>query len=167
MRRRLSTILAALAALGLATSAYAVLGPTKASQLVTVTSSGSCPIPGHPSSNSAAFTNLIHADGTSSPFAIPAKQVFIITDATLTVSGQGANDAMLALLSIGTASGGTQIAGQYDTAGPTGAVKSTFTFPAGVAVKSTSILCARLIDTTQGGSVFFSGTAHGYFAPDK
>ena len=46
-------------------------------------------------------------------------------------------------------------------------VKSSFTFPAGVAVKSTSVLCARLINTTQGGNVFLSATAHGYFAPDR
>lgn len=151
----------------LATSAHALLGPTKASQLVTVTASGTCPLPGTSASTSAAFTNLIHADGTSSPFAIPPKQVFILTDATITVGNMAANDSMLSLVSIGTASASSPISGQYDTAGATGAVKSVFTFPAGVAVKSTSVMCATMINFTHGGSVFLSATAHGYFAPDK
>lgn len=167
MHRRLSTILGFVTALGLATSAYAVLGPTKASQLATVTATGTCALPGFSANTSATFTNAIHPDGTSSPFAIPAKQVFVITDVTLTVSGQQANDAMLSLISVGTASGASQVAGQFETAGATGAVKSVFTFPAGVAVKSTSLVCASMINTTHGGSVFLSGTMHGYFAPDK
>lgn len=156
-----------LAVLGLATSAHALLGPSKASQLVTVTATGGCPLSGTSANTSAAFTNVIHADGTSSPFAIPPKQVFILTDATLTVGNMAANDAMLSILSVGTAAASSQVSGQFDTAGATGAVKSVFTFPAGVAVKSSSVLCATMINTTHGGSVFLSATAHGYFAPDK
>jgi hypothetical protein len=164
---RLTLTLGLVAALGLAARADAVLAPSKASQLVTVSAFGACPIVGFSATNSVTFANLIRSDGTSGAFTIPPKQVFVITDVILAAAGMQANDAVLSIVAVGTPNVGSPIAGRYDSASPGGAVTSSFVFPAGVAVKSPSLVCAEMINTTQGGSVFLSAVAHGYFAPDK
>src|SRR4029077_7960818 len=76
-----------LVALGFATRADAVLAPSKGSQLATIYATGTCPMQGFNPARSAVFTQMVRADGSVVPFVIPPKQIFVITDVTLTIFG--------------------------------------------------------------------------------
>ncbi len=168
MRLLRPTITAAvITALGFAPAAYGVLAPTKASQLVTIYSTGSCPIPGFNAASSATFNQMVRADGTTVPFVVPPKQIFVMTDATITASGETAADAILAIVGVGTASAGAPIGARFEAVTSAGTVTAAFEFPAGVAIKGSSIACAEMLNLTHVGSVALSATAHGFFAPDK
>lgn len=165
MRMLISTVTLALA---FASSSEAgALAPTKASQLLTIYASGSCAIGGTAAGNSTAFSQIVRADGTVGAFTIPAKQVFVITEATLTTTAEPAGDAMLSFVAFGTASGGSPVAIRLETVASNGTVNSSFLFPSGIALKGTATACAEMFNQTHGGSVFISATAHGFFAPDK
>ena len=159
-------VLAIAVMLGFCSSANAGLGPTKGSQLVTVLTSGGCPIPFNGSSP-ITFSQMVTADGALIPFTTPPKRIFGITDVTITGAGEPAGDAILLTVSVGSASGGSTIAGEYATVAGNTSFAATFTFPAGVAVRSGSVACAVPLNYTHPGSVTASATAHGFFAPDK
>ena len=110
---------------------------------------------------------MVHSDGSVVPFVIPPKQVFVLTDAMLTVSDQVAGDSTLAVLAIGTVSSGSPVALRYETAAAGGTMTATFEFPKGIAVKSTTLVCAEVLNFTHSGSTGMAAVAHGFFAPDK
>lgn len=165
MRMLPSTVALALAFVSSANAAP--LAPTKASQLLTIYTAGGCPIGGAPAGNSQGFSQMVRPDGTVGTFSIPAKQVFVITEATLTTTSEPAGDAMLTFIAVGTASGGSPVSIRVETASANGAVTSTFLFPSGITLKSTATACAEMFNQTHGGGVIVSATAHGFFAPDK
>jgi len=165
---RSTLVLVTAAILGITTAAHAVLAPTKASQLVTVYGSGSCPLTGFNAQNSQVLSFVVHADSSTSPFTIPPKQVFVLTDVTTTGYGNVPSDVMLGTISVGTLPGISGVLGaRYEAAGGGGAVAVTIEFPVGVAVKSTSLMCTQLLNFTHPGPVYPTSTAHGFFAPDK
>jgi hypothetical protein len=167
MFRSTTTSLALVAALGVATTAHGVLAPSKASQLVTVYGVGGCPLPGFNVASSVTFTQMVRNDGSIIPFAIPAKQVFVLVDAMVTASGEPAGDTMLAAVAVGTPASGAPIAARWESVAAGGTVTGSFEFPTGIAIKSTSVMCAQLLNFTHAGSVGTSAIAHGFFAPDK
>lgn len=159
-------VLAIAVMVGLSSSADAGLAPTKGSQLVTVVGNGACPIPFNGPSP-LTFSQMVNADGSITAFTIPPKRIFVITDVTITGAGEPAGDAILLTVSVGNASGGSAIAGRYETVAANTSFAATFEFPAGIPVRSGSIFCAAPINYTHGGSVIASAIAHGFFAPDK
>lgn len=165
MRTLFATLAFALALVGSADAA--AVAPTKASQLLTIYTTGGCSIGGAPGGNSAAFTQMVRPDGTIGAFTIPPKQVFVITEATVTTAAEPAGDAMLTLLVIGTPTAGAPVGARFETVASNGTVTSTFLIPNGVTLKSTSTACAQMFNQTHVGSVFPSAVAHGFFAPDK
>lgn len=70
-------------------------------------------------------------------------------------------------LVVGSATTGSLLAARFETASASGTFASSFTFPAGVAVKSGASLCVEIFSITHGGFVGFTAFAHGYLAPDK
>ena len=150
-----------------ATTAHGVLAPTKASQLVTVYSTGTCSLPGFNANASATFNQVVRPDGSIVPFVIPPKQVFVMVDAMLTVAGQVAADEMLAVVALGTPTGGAPVAARFESASPGGTMTATFEFPAGIAVKPGTVMCSEILNFTHGNNSGASAIAHGYFAPDK
>jgi hypothetical protein len=160
-------VVAVLATLAVGTRAHGILAPTKGSQLVTVYASGTCPMPGFNPAHSATFNQMVRADGSVVPFVIPAKQIFVLVDVQMTISGQPAADTMLSVVAVGTPSAGAPIASRFDSAEAGGTMTATFEFPAGVAVKSTAAICAELLNLTHSTSYGVTATAHGFFAPDK
>ena len=147
-------------------STGAGLAPTKGSQLVTVLGAGTCPIPFNGPS-ALTFSQMVNADGSITPFSIPAKRIFVITDVTITGAGEPAGDAMLLAVVVGSVSGGSTVAGEYATVAGNTSFAGTFQFSAGIAVRSGSIVCAVPINYTHGGPTIAVATAHGFFAPDK
>lgn len=159
-------VLAIAVLLGVASNAAAGLAPSKGSQLVTVLGNGACPIP-FTGSSGLTFSQMVNADGSVTPFQIPPKRIFVITDVTVTGAGEPAGDAILVALAVGSASSGNTIAGRYETVGAGTAFAATFQFPTGIAVRSGSTVCAVPFNYTHGGGVTSLATAHGFFAPDK
>ena len=164
---RSTLVTAVVFVLGVASVAHAVLAPAKASQLVTVYSTGSCSIPGFNPSASATFSQMIRADGSVVPFVVPPKHVFVLVDAMLTISGQVAADSMLAIVALGTPTGGAPVGARFESAASGGTMTAEFEFPAGIAVKPGTLMCAEILNFTHGNGFGTTATAHGYFAPDK
>jgi hypothetical protein len=154
------------ALLSVSSSVDAGLAPSKGSQLVTVLGNGACPIP-FTGSSGLTFSQTVNADGSITPFAIPPKRIFVITDVTLTGAGQPAGDAILLAVFVGSAANGNSIAARYETVASSSAFAATFQFPAGIAVRSGSTVCGVPFNYTHGGGVTAFATAHGFFAPDK
>lgn len=146
---------------------HAGLAPTKGSQLVTAYTFGACPINGHTGVNSALVSQMVGGDGAVTPFVIPPKRIFVITDITASTGSLPPGDVIVASVLVGTAAFGTLVGGRFDPVSASGTITTAFTFPAGVAVKSGAALCVELLDVTHGGFVGFTAFAHGYFAPDK
>ena len=155
--------------LGLSSSADAGLAPTKGSQLATVLGNGTCPLPFNGPS-ALTFSQMVNADGSITAFTIPPKRIFVITDVTITGVGEPAGDAMLLAVVagiVGSPTGGSTIAGRYETVASNTSFAATFEFPAGMAVRSGTTICAVPLNFTHPGGVIASATAHGFFAADK
>jgi hypothetical protein len=167
MRLVSALALTAVFLLPLARSASAAgLGPTKGSQLVTVYGSGSCSIPGH-TGNSLALSKMVAADGTVVTFTIPPKKILVVTDVLANASGEQTGNLLTTTVIVGSAAGGTVVAGRFESALPGGGATAAFDFSHGVAVRTGSTICVQMINLTQGGDTGLSAFAHGYFAPDK
>jgi len=148
-------------------TACAGLAPTKGSQLVTAFTVGACPIQGHTGQNSLLVTQMVNADGSTVPFAIPPKHIFVITDVMTATGSEPGGDIMLVDIAIGSAATGNLVAGRFDTVAANGSVTSTFQFPTGVAVKSGTAICVEMLNLSHPGFTGFSAFVHGYVAPDK
>lgn len=110
---------------------------------------------------------MVRADGSTVPFAVPAKRIFVMTDVTMTAASEPAGDAIFALLAVGTAAGGSPVSTRFETVASSGTVTSTFALPTGIAIKGSSTACIQMFNQTHFGSVFPSAIAHGFFASDK
>lgn len=143
------------------------LGPTKASQLVSAYTSGACPIPGHTGANSFRLGKMVTSDGATVDLVIPPKKVLVLTDAVATTGAVATGHVLATSIVVGSASDGDTVAARFDTATTGGVGTASFTFPAGVAVRSGSIVCISMLNLTGGGFVGQTGFAHGYFAADK
>lgn len=143
------------------------LGPTKASQLVTVQAFGPCPIPLHTGSNSLRLSRMIDATGAATNFVIPAKKVFVMSDAIVSTGAVSVGNVLASTIVVGTAAGGVEVAARFDTAATNGTATATFTFPTGIAVRSGATVCIEMLNFSAGGFVGLVGYVHGYFAPDK
>lgn len=162
-----AVVVAALVTMLPAAAEAANLGPTKASQLVTLLAFGSCPIPFHSGANSFLLSRMVGSDGVAKPLVIPPKKVLVLTDATVTTASVSAGNVMVSAVSVGTAADGSVVAARYDTATTGGVATASFQFPAGVAVRSGTVACVEMINFSAGGFAGATGVAHGYFAPDK
>jgi hypothetical protein len=132
---------AALASLAAAGTVHAaVLGPTKASQLVrlqaVLNTSPFC------SNFGVQFDKQLLADGTQIPFSgIPAGQVLLVTDVFFGMSGVLPNEVVVGTVEAETASSFAPIisaSGEGDASGTVGAVA---TLASGGAAKSGTTLC--------------------------
>ncbi len=140
----------------------APLAPTVASQLVTV--SGGTTECG-PGSASKLIDQRQNGDGTTSPFVIPAKSVFVVTGFDFLFAGAAPSQIINAtfvvtdagLTTFATISSPTALS---DSAGRGG---GTLQLPSGFAVKSGAKLCFTLST----GNTGIAGFVHGFFAKDK
>ncbi len=153
--------------LGLPLTAHAVLGPTKGSQLLTASTFGACPVLGHGGANSIVVSQMVNGDGSVAPFVIPPKKIFVLTDLVATSGALPPGDVLVTSVVVGSAAQGAVLAGRFDPASASGTFASSFTFAAGVAVKSGTSVCVEILNLTHGGFVGFTAFAHGSLAPDK
>jgi hypothetical protein len=138
------------------------LAPSKPSQLVSARAvSTPCPFETQAGNNAYEITSMSTPDGVQAPFAIPPKQVFVITSAYLTLTGGPANDtAQLYLFAVEGESGSILTEGVAAT-NASGLAIVERVLPTGIAVKSGKALCVL---GSQGNSL---GSVTGFFAKDK
>jgi hypothetical protein len=140
------------------------LVPTKASQLVTVRAvSEPCPLDTSPTANEFQLTSMSSSDGNQTAFAVPPKQVFVVTSASLVVTNAVANQpAQLVLFAVNEAgTDGSVLVEGYSRTDADGFATFVQPLPTGIAVKSGVRLC--VIGTT--GSTL--GAVTGFFAKDR
>ena len=166
MRRSLSMLAAGTglcAALATASVTHAApLAPTVASQLVTVSGG---PTECGPGSASKIIDQRQNGDGTTSPFVIPAKTVFVITAFEYLFTGASASQNIYATLAVTDAGLTTSSIVSSPTApsDSTGRGGGTLQLPSGFAVKPGAKLCFTISTGNNG----IAGFVHGFFAKDK
>jgi hypothetical protein len=161
MNHRLVVVLATLTlTLALAQRAWS-LEPSKASQLVTLTTSGAfCP-----GTNNSAFAwdQRVNSDGTVKPFTIPNKMVLIVTDIDWRQglpTGTNQPDELF-VYQANPASGGTLVDSVgVASDGESGADVAV----SGVAVKAGHQLCFQV---NSGNLSSADAVLHGFLAPDN
>ncbi len=132
------------------------LAPTKASQLVTLSGSGSTCLSGLKKMDTQA-----HGDGTTAAFTIPAGMVLIITGAEwdATAGGNAVDTFFINLEGTGTAT-------VHVAAGPVGSgaglAGGSTTFSSGIVVKPSTNICVGLNSLNTPFAVI-----HGFLAKDK
>jgi hypothetical protein len=153
--------LAFLALLGTSTAASAASAP-KPSQLVSARAvSTPCPFETDPTNNAFQITSMSTPEGIQAPFAIPAKQVFVITSASLQISGAPPNaTAQLYLFTVVGTEGGILTEG-FTTTNGNGFATVDRILPTGISVRSGVPLCVL------GSAGNTLGSVTGYFAKDK
>jgi hypothetical protein len=123
---------------------------------------GSCPF----AVTTALFNIIVKGDGTTAPFSIPAGQVLVITDLTVYANSKTPGDIVQIQVIAGTAgSSARPIFIDNVTAGASGGVGLSATFPTGIVVKSGTSLCPVAIDA--GVNDFAGGTLRGFLTKDK
>jgi hypothetical protein len=149
------------------TAFAATLGPSKPSDLVDLHPSfGLCPL--DPTSGfSLAIDTVNLPDGTTAPFVIPPKHVFVVTAAEINIQLAPVGHRIeLSLFRVNGTQVGTLIAESEVTS--TGTAQDHTVIPTGSVVKSGTPLCISAIDNDAGQQTLFPfGTVHGYFAKDK
>ena len=144
----------------------APLAPTKPSQAVTVQSlsQGDLCVPGEPSLGRRVNIKQ-NGDGTTEPFTIPPKTVFVVTSVDVSIQGAPASRKILGGLYIASAQqvgAGSNVAVVPAESDADGLGNGTMTLPSGFPVKSGANLCFL---TVPPGS--FNALVHGFFAKDK
>jgi hypothetical protein len=164
----------ALAFAFLALAAPAAAGPveaTKPSQIVTVSGRTGLTPPcfsGALEANFFGFASIGNADGTSAPFVIPPKSVFVVQSFESLVSGGTANQlAPIAIVAVDPANPPTPTSNGAFAAGgaiadATGTSLATTAIPGGLVVKPPATLCFQANPTHDTFVV-----VHGFFAKDK
>ena len=139
------------------------LAPSKPSQLVVARAASTpCPVDGFPTSNPFEITWMSTPDGTPVPFAIPAKQMLVVTSVSLVTTGGVANaTAQLLLIAVASPTELSVLAEGYARTDANGLATYQQSFPTGVAVRSGVTLC---IAGTTGSTL---GSVTGFFAKDK
>jgi len=148
----------------LALPGLAAAGSPKPSQLVTASSSFATTCPA-----GVAVDQLEKADGTVAAFSIPVRQIFVLTQAEVSVPGSAGiagNPIEVKLLREGAASTST-ISVLQGTIGSSGGFGAVVDYPLGVSVKRGLQLCVDGQDVTAGAPMSVTTVVHGFFAPDK
>ena len=114
-----------------------------------------------------AIDTVQKSDGTFATFAIPAKQVFVVTSIDFNIQGPASGHRFEAAVSrenptSGANSNITEIAGVSN-----GSVNANILIPNGSVVKSGMRLCALVDDFTDLSHPIAEVIVHGFFAPDK
>lgn len=167
MTSPLRTIPAALLTFCLAGAAAAgPLVPTRASQLYAArTGSGNvqCPFGVVPGGNTPYLIDvMVGSDGVEQPFAIPAKQVFVVTGFDFAFGGPVSGTIVVVHLTSFDAMGqGSILAQGTATTGANQIGGGSVVVPHGVAVRGDRTLC---ITGTAGAT---GGVVQGFFAKDK
>jgi len=142
-------------------SEAAGLAPKKASNLVTLATTGGCLLP--QLAVASQFTTRNLPDGSSVPFTIPNGQVLIVTDVDWTANSGAGNlprtEQAILLLVTNTSITGL---GENVATGITQAVGGSFHFTNGVVVAPNTSLCIGL---TSNNTV--AAFLQGYLASDK
>jgi hypothetical protein len=142
------------------------LAPTKGSQIVALQASGPCPFPGYP--NATGFSVLVKSDGSRPAFAIPAKQVLVLTEVVATTNNLIAGDVFGVELLVGSATVGTIADLRFEPASQQGTITVRFAPPTGMVIKSGNFVCIDSVNFTHFGfDLGVVGIAHGFLAPDK
>ena len=138
------------------------LAPSKPSQLVSARAvSTPCPFEAPAGNNAFQITSMSTPDGVQVPFAIPPKQVFVITSASLNLTGAPADSTAQLYLFAVNGSDGAVLAEGLATSNANGLATVERVLPTGIAVKSGLALCVL---GSQGSSL---GSVTGYFTKDK
>jgi hypothetical protein len=162
-RLRFGVVLVCLAHAGVA---LAGLTPTKASQLVSLRATGSCPILGY--ANATTLDHLARSDGSGGPLVIPPKQVLVLNDIVASTSGQAAGNVFGIQVVVGSTAQSQIVAEQFESTSSSGVMVVRFTPPSGIAVKSGSAVCVYFVNLSNPSAIIgIFSTAHGFFAPDK
>jgi hypothetical protein len=158
---RKASLVMTLSLLSAVSAAAGVIGPEKASQVVTLTNgNGSDPCP-----NGASNWNAVRFSPVAGTFSIPAGQVLIVTELVLTVlhtEESSKNDLVAWLLS-----GPTNInvvARQSMALDSGGLGGSTLTFPQGIPFKAGEVLC---VENPRIAGDFTEAFAYGYLTRDN
>lgn len=146
---------ALLASLGLAPTAMeASLAPTKPSQLVTAF--GATCISG-----SVAVNSQTGADGTLTPFSIPAGKVLIVTSGEITFDFGTAGASSIALLEVN----GVRVVSTAATLDSDGRAFTSFQSPSGIPIKAGASVGTETFNSS--GSACAGPILHGFLATDK
>lgn len=160
-------IAAALICLALASAAPAgVVAPAKPSQLTDVTTTAASPACSAVS-GSVEIDGVQKADGTTStPFAIPLGQVFVVTEIDVSSIISAAHKFGVTVFrqaAGGSTSNVTSFDGSSDA---NGVVHVSLTFPTGASVKSGTKLCAGGEDLNTSATFKPFIEVHGFFTRD-
>ena len=140
------------------------LGPTKASDLVTLRGSGAaCTATSGP--NVRRFDQRENGDGTETPFTIPAGEVLVVTsvDFRQGITGGSGQQEELFLLVASTTNSFSEMADLMAAPGSTDARAGLSAVITGAAIKSTGTPCWQ-VNSLRAGSA--DVILHGYLAPD-
>jgi hypothetical protein len=139
-------------------AAAGVIGPEKASQVVTLTNgNGSDPCPGQSNWNAVRFSP---SEGT---FSIPTGQVLVVTELVLTVlhTEEASKNDLVAWLNSGVANVVARQSMALDSSGLGG---STLTFPQGIPFKAGEVLC---VENPRIAGDFTEAFAYAYLTRDN
>ncbi len=166
----LRSIIAATSSLCLLSSvSAAALAPSKPSQLADAGTSYQTPCPQvFPDTDVYPIDVINLPDGTTAPFVIPPKQVFVVTAVDIAAQNITAGHSyFLELFRLTPAGGlGTLIVNASGTTPTTGRVGAQLVIPNGSVVKSGTTLCVGTFDGNT-GSTTPEVIVHGFFAKDK
>ena len=140
------------------------LVPTRPSQLVSAKDGTNtpCPFPSGPLNTPYLIDRMVGSDGSVVPFAIPEKQVFVITSFDFNFGGPVPDTTVFVQLTAYDAmgAGATLLQGTATTSGNQVGGGSVVA-PSGIAVRRDKTLC---VTGTAGAT---GGIVHGFFAKDR
>jgi hypothetical protein len=141
------------------------LGPTRASDLITLSSSRALCQAGHPTI--LRFDQQNNGDGTTTPFTIPAGFVLVVTGIDfrqgITGSGPGAQEELFFYASSEASGSFSLLADLMAAPGSSDSRAGVSATITGVAIKSTAVPCWQVNSGSIGSA---SALLHGYVAPD-
>ena len=158
----------AVTTVGISPAGGGILGPSKASQLVTLRSSGAqCPV--IPSPGVLAIDQMHMGDGSVIPFASPPpKRTLIITSIEfVTVGGSTTTPVLFNLLRVAAGGGKSSVVVQTRTTGQaSGIATASLNIPTGAVLFPETVLCfAAVVGETNNPNT--NVTIQGYLAPNK
>jgi hypothetical protein len=141
------------------------LAPTRASQLVTLSTYNATSCGG---AGSQLVDRVEGSDGSNSTFSIPAGQVFVVTDVEMNVRTVAGTPVRATIQRYQGATGKSFfIDNQYLTADANGFARFTMSFSQGRVVESGLGLCAYAVETNSFTFVVSNAVVHGFFARDS
>jgi hypothetical protein len=163
-KNRIGALVSAIVMTSFAQGAYAgPLAPTKASDTVTLL--GGFSSPACISGSSAKQVDVRQkSDGTTGPFTVPPKSVFVITSYEFITQSAIPSKNVVAGLAVAdaTLTGSSIVNLATALADSSGTAGGSVLLPSGFPVKSGARLCFQFVPDTNG-----SVTVHGFLAKDK